>query len=184
MLSQQKSRSGYLSAIYRICFPHMEQMIQMINGMLSLRFILKLTTFWGISLQGNFPGKDLRKRSWFGLVCWHLVSARTLSIMYAHTSFSNSAIIRSDIMPQVKWAVSLVITEGHFNLPQRLMCVWVNILTWSSLKVTRMGQNTINISHTFTVQRFGVHKWTDFPVVVLCCGNSFNPYSAQFLKIY
>ena len=42
--------------------------------------------------------------------------------MYDHT-FQNLQITRSDIRPHIKWAVSLVITYGHFNLPQRF--VWV-----------------------------------------------------------
>ena len=37
--------------------------------------------------------------------------------------FLNLQIIRSDIRPDIKWAVSLLIAYGHFNLPQGI--VWV-----------------------------------------------------------
>ena len=37
--------------------------------------------------------------------------------------FLNLQIVRSDIRPHIKWAVSLVIAYGHFNLPQGI--VWV-----------------------------------------------------------
>ena len=45
------------------------------------------------------------------------------AVIYDHTLFVNLQITRSDIRPQVKWAVNLVIAEGHFKLPQRF--VWV-----------------------------------------------------------
>ena len=32
---------------------------------------------------------------------------------------------KSDIRPQVKWADSLVIADGHFNLPQKGFVLWV-----------------------------------------------------------
>ena len=55
--------------------------------------------------------------------------------MYDHT-FLNLQITRSDIKPHIKWAVSLVISYGYFNLPQDLCgYVWVNILTLSPLRV-------------------------------------------------
>ena len=44
--------------------------------------------------------------------------------MYDHT-FLNLQITRSDIRPHIKWAVSLVIAYGHFNLPQGF--VWVGL---------------------------------------------------------
>ena len=37
--------------------------------------------------------------------------------------FLNLQIVRSDIRPHIKWAVSLVIAYGHFNLPRGI--VWV-----------------------------------------------------------
>ena len=40
-----------------------------------------------------------------------------------HTLTSQNT--RSDTWPHVKWAVSLVITDGHFNLPKRF--VWVRM---------------------------------------------------------
>ena len=42
--------------------------------------------------------------------------------MYGH-AFLSLQINRSDIRSHIKWAVSLVITFGHFNIPQRF--VWV-----------------------------------------------------------
>ena len=39
--------------------------------------------------------------------------------------FLNLQVTESDIRPHIKWAVSLVITYGHFNLPQGF--VWVCI---------------------------------------------------------
>ena len=44
--------------------------------------------------------------------------------------FLNLQITRSDIRPHIKWAVSLVIAYGHFNLPHGFM--WVYILTLSA----------------------------------------------------
>ena len=44
--------------------------------------------------------------------------------------FLNLQITRLDIRPYKKWAVSLVIAYGHFNLPREF--VWVNILILSS----------------------------------------------------
>ena len=38
-------------------------------------------------------------------------------------------ITKSDIRPQVKWAVSLVIADDHFNLPQ-LMTYMVSFLLY------------------------------------------------------
>ena len=46
----------------------------------------------------------------------------TPGLMYDH-NFLNLQITRSDIRPRIKWAVSLVIAYGHFNLPQGI--VWV-----------------------------------------------------------
>ena len=43
--------------------------------------------------------------------------------------FLNLQITRSDIRPHIKWAVSLMIAYGHFNLPQGF--VWVCGLTCS-----------------------------------------------------
>ena len=58
--------------------------------------------------------------------------------------FLNLQITRSDIRPHIKWAVSLVIAYGHFNLPQGFVWVgMVNILTLSPPRVTfgRRSQN-------------------------------------------
>ena len=46
--------------------------------------------------------------------------------------FLNLQIIKTDISPHIKLAVSLVIAYGHFNLPRRFVCVCThecNIIT-------------------------------------------------------
>ena len=43
--------------------------------------------------------------------------------MYDHTLFRCLQITKADIRPQVNWAVDLVISDSHFNLPQGF--VWV-----------------------------------------------------------
>ena len=48
---------------------------------------------------------------------------RTFGLMYDHTFFLRLQITRSGIRPHQKWAVSLVIAYGHFNLPWGF--VWV-----------------------------------------------------------
>ena len=48
--------------------------------------------------------------------------SKDIDVMYDHT-FLNLQITRSDIRLHIKWAVSLVIAYGHFNLPQGF--VWV-----------------------------------------------------------
>ena len=45
-------------------------------------------------------------------------------------------ITRADIEPQVKWVISLVNRNDHFNLPQEFLWVyWVNILTLLPLRI-------------------------------------------------
>ena len=39
--------------------------------------------------------------------------------------FLNLQVTRSDMRPHIKWAVSLVIAYGHFNLPQGF--VWLSM---------------------------------------------------------
>ena len=57
--------------------------------------------------------------------------------MCGHTLVPWLQSTRSDIRPQVKWVVSLIIADGHFNLPQESLCVYmVNILTISSWQGT------------------------------------------------
>ena len=46
--------------------------------------------------------------------------------MYDHTIFCVCKSSKSHIRPQVKWAVSLVIADGHFNLPQGF--VWACVV--------------------------------------------------------
>ena len=58
--------------------------------------------------------------------------------------FQNLQITMSDISPHIKWAVSLVIAYGHFNVPHGF--VWVNILTLSSPRVITLGLDLINVN--------------------------------------
>ena len=46
-----------------------------------------------------------------------------IRVMYGHT-FLNLQITRSDIRLDIKWAVSLVFTYGHFNISQEFVWVW------------------------------------------------------------
>ena len=58
-----------------------------------------------------------------GLCCLMTsVAVRTFSIMYDHTCL-NLQIAKSDIRSHIKWAVSLVIAYGYFNLFEGF--VWV-----------------------------------------------------------
>ena len=50
-----------------------------------------------------------------------LFSVKTFSVMYGHAIFLCLQITKSDIRPQVKVAVSPMIADGHFNLPQELV---------------------------------------------------------------
>ena len=83
--------------------------------------------------------KNIAGTLWFGTVCislhkssqevglvWFLLFNNTWSfgVTYDHT-FSKLANHQSDIKPQIKEAVSLVIAYGHFNLLQGF--VWVCI---------------------------------------------------------
>ena len=52
--------------------------------------------------------------------------------------FLNLEITRSDIRPHIKWAVSLVITYGHFNLPQGFV--------WALLMIILTNTNTLTKS--------------------------------------
>ena len=56
-------------------------------------------------------------------VFWLLVSVRTSGVMYDQTIFCVCKSSKSDTRPQAKWAVTMVIADGHFNLPQGF--VWV-----------------------------------------------------------
>ena len=56
----------------------------------------------------------------FGLVWFVLVSVRTFCVMCDHT-FSELAIHQIRHQVTHKWAVSLVIAYGHFNIPRGFM---------------------------------------------------------------
>ena len=57
------------------------------------------------------------------VVSWYLVLIRTFGVMYDHTVTWLTNQQGRYIWPQVKWAVNLVIADGHFNLSQGF--VWV-----------------------------------------------------------
>ena len=54
-----------------------------------------------------------RDSGWLNAVLLNVFSIRTFRVMYDHY-----AILCSQIRPHKKWAVSMVITDGHFNLLQ------------------------------------------------------------------
>ena len=67
---------------------------------------------------------------------------RILGVMDDHTFSKLAKQIRSNIRSHKKWAVSLVIAYGHFNLPQGLVWyVWVNILTFITLLKADPSEN-------------------------------------------
>ena len=65
----------------------------------------------------------------FGLICAVLFndfwSQEGYSVSCMTMRFLNLQITRPDFRPHIKWAVSLVIPYGHFNLPRGF--VWVCI---------------------------------------------------------
>ena len=82
---------------------------------------------------------------------WQTALFRTFSVMYDHT-FPNLQITRSDIMPCLKWAVSLVIAYGHLKSSSEV-CACIYLLTYllyhsrgyftkSDTKPKRNGQST------------------------------------------
>ena len=74
-------------------------------------------------------------------------------------------IIRSDIRPQIKLAVSLVIAYDHFNLPQGFVWVNIGLLTFSPPRDTANVHTRITqmivLSHLETflsVQIMSIHS--------------------------
>ena len=66
--------------------------------------------------------KQLLERVWVWFVLFYDTSSQKGYLMPSMTIlFLNLQIIRSDIRPHIKWAVSLVIAYGHFNLPQGIV---------------------------------------------------------------
>ena len=80
-------------------------------------------TFLHMASTGNWTKSQLIFSLEFCAIYWHLVSVRTFSAIYDHTILYICESSKSDIMPQMKWAVSLVIADGHLSLPQEFM--WV-----------------------------------------------------------
>ena len=86
--------------------------------------------------------------------------------------FQNLQISRSDIRPHIKWAVSLVIACGHFNLPPGFFC-------------TCIGQHIHFISSEGGLHSWTMHVWDSwcdryFAVkrsVEVCNITFSNPYS-------
>ena len=76
---------------------------------------------------------------WSNLWDGERVLVRTFDVMYDHT-FLNLQITRSDIRPHIKWAVSLVIAYGHFNLK--------HILFHHTLKMDWTRQNATTLFPT------------------------------------
>ena len=65
--------------------------------------------------------------------------------MYDHTFYKQVQIIRSDIRPHIKWAVSLVILHMITSIFLRALCgyIWFNILTLSprGVRLLEKGQS-------------------------------------------
>ena len=55
-------------------------------------------------------------------------------------------IMKSNIRPQAKWVISLVIVDIHFDLALRGLCeyMWINMLTLSSPRVELLVNQTRN----------------------------------------
>ena len=64
--------------------------------------------------------------------------------MYDHTFYKQMQISRSDILPHIKWAVSLVILHMVTSIFLRAFCgyIWVNILTLSPRGVVNKQEGT------------------------------------------
>ena len=88
-------------------------------------------------------------------------------------SFLCFQITKSDIRPHKKSAVSLVIADGHLNLPQEF--VWINILTLSegSQKHNPSSQRTSG-NCTTVMSKVGYYYWWYLP--------SLTKYSSILIK--
>ena len=106
----------------------------------------------------------------------HSVSCVTILLLNFHLP-----ITRSDIRPHIKWAVSLVIAYGHFNLSPGF--VWVNILTLSPLREEPVNMHV----HVYTQKHpeCSAVDCTITPLVLehtLTCTVSSGENSAHFLQ--
>ena len=91
-----------------------------------------------------------------GLI-WFVLFKDTWSQSCMAILFLNLQIIRSDIRPHIKWAVSLVIAHGHFKSSSGVLCeyVWVNILTLSPPR----GYDCMGDVWNYPLSRFSVSKF-------------------------
>ena len=81
------------------------------------------------------------------LVCvlkLHLPSVKTFWVSCIAIIILHIQITKSDIMSQRKWALSLVITDGHIDLHQGF--VWV-CMDWYAHVITTENTACLNISH-------------------------------------
>ena len=101
----------------------------------------------------------------FGLVWCCLMTpglSITFGVMFDHTFFLKSQITRSDIRPHIKWAVSLVIAYGHFNLPQGFVWACMGSHTYFINPEGLGEQNHINSSWWSTLgelEPVSIHIW-------------------------
>ena len=95
--------------------------------------------------------------------------------MYDHTVLKNLQIVRSDVRPYIKWAVSLVFAYSHFNIP--LGCEWVymdsHTHSWP-LRVNTFGPTCFGVSynHTTQITRSDIRPHIKWAVrLVIACGH-------------
>ena len=100
------------------------------------------------STQLHAPTDETISMVWVGLGC--LMTPGLSKDILCHVrymcdyTFLNMQIIRSDIRPHIKWAVSLVIAYGHFNFPQGL---WVHMYGLTYMYFIIPDHNTDGIPH-------------------------------------
>ena len=119
----------YRSLDLLLCSPPRYQVSTLLKGAavyLAILFTLCLASQWShlVQLLLKMYTKQLLEWVWVWFVLFYDTSSQKGYSMPSMTIlFLNLQIIRSDIRPDIKWAVSLVIAYGHFNLPQGI--VWV-----------------------------------------------------------
>ena len=95
---------------------------KLVSVSLSISGELSYTNAYGKILI-QLLSDSLKMYGRFGLCCLMTPSLRTFGVMYDH-AFSKLANYQIRYQAKLKWAVSLVIAYGHFNLPQGFM--WVS----------------------------------------------------------
>ena len=119
----------YRSLDLLLCSPPRYQVSTLLKGAavyLAILFTLCLASQWShlVQLLLKMYTKQLLEWVWVWFVLFYDTSSQKGYSMPSMTIlFLNLQIIRSDIRPDIKWAVSLVIAYSHFNLPQGI--VWV-----------------------------------------------------------